>query len=911
MSRASRSNKSVAPTKRSVGTKVRDDQGDTLIEVLMSLLVLSLTALAVMIAFSTSISASQQHRDLATANIVLASASQQALSQIEQMPTLFGCNSANQSPPVTETTYVLDNVQIVPAPNYGSYSATVYNVEYWNGTGFQTSCIPGTNPPLEVTIEVNGTGGPYFNTFVVDLPSGNLGSSNDLSNGVISQFVFSSINGGGATGSTGVPFSPQPVVSALDSNNEVVGSSYPFIQIAIESGPTGTSSISGCNANDPNGVASFSGCTITGPAGTYVLSASWGGINSDPSGIGLNKNSYNPLGSPFWDTSPNYYTTTFSVVVAGAPDKVVFLHAPVAAASGATLSTQPTINIDTTTTNPAKVDTTQNGLVTLTFSGGSMTGCTSTNGTVTTTNNGDTITAPVVAGAVTLANCKFSGAIFYNATASPAGPDATIYAVNASFANAATASSQISVTAAGTATQLVFTQQPSGVSSATATTAWPQPFAVEIEDAFGNPVWTDNATQITAAFDTSDAVHETLSNCSEASVADSATATFTNCKGTAYGGGLKIKASFPNPAITQDSAPFSISASAASLVFTTQPVAGQSGSALSTQPVVEILDNLGNVDTGFSGAVTLTSSAGGTLIDCTGQTPNNGVATFAACLFSGNPGTAYYLTASINAGAISVNSTSFSPSQAGVATQLQFATQPVAGAVAGSVMTAQPVVDIDDAQGNVTTSTDTITLTVSSNGTLSSCANLTAVLGVVNVSNCTFGGTIGAQYTMTASSPGLTSATSLPFASNTGAGTEAGVLIQAVPSTVPASNVTNASLNFQVVDAWGNPTVSTGDTILTVSSSSTGGFFGAGPGVAGPLGTSATVIIPSGDPTATEYYGDELEGTPTIFAYDASTARNFGSATLTITPNAPSQLVYSNAPPTTATAGQTFSVGVT
>ena len=44
-----------------------------------------------MIAFSTSISASQQHRDLATANIVLANYSQQAIAQIQQDPILFGC----------------------------------------------------------------------------------------------------------------------------------------------------------------------------------------------------------------------------------------------------------------------------------------------------------------------------------------------------------------------------------------------------------------------------------------------------------------------------------------------------------------------------------------------------------------------------------------------------------------------------------------------------------------------------------------------------------------------------------------------------------------------------------------------------------------------------------------------------
>ena len=164
---------------------------------------------------------------------------------------------------------------------------------------------------------------------------------------------------------------------------------------------------------------------------------------------------------------------------------------------------------------------------------------------------------------------------------------------------------------------------------------------------------------------------------------------------------------------------------------------------------------------------------------------------------------------------------------------------------------------------------------------------------------------------MTANSPGLTSATSTPFASNTAAGTEAGVLITAAPNSIPASNVTNSQLNFQVVDAWGNPTVSNGDTILTVSSNSTGGFFGAGPGVAGPLGTSTTVSIPSGDPTATWYYGDELKGTPTINAYDAGTPQKFGSTTLTVSPGAATHLVYTNAPPTSTTAGTKFPVAVT
>ncbi len=233
-------------------------------------------------------------------------------------------------------------------------------------------------------------------------------------------------------------------------------------------------------------------------------------------------------------------------------------------------------------------------------------------------------------------------------------------------------------------------------------------------------------------------------------------------------------------------------------------------------------------------------------------------------------------------------------------------------------MATQPVVKIEDSQGNVVTaSTDSITMTASSNGTVANCSNLTAVLGVVNVSGCTFGGTIGQQYTLTALSPGLASGVSAPFASNTGAGTEAGVLIAASPTSVPADNVTNVQLNFQVVDAWNNPTVSAAGTALTVSAtstdnSSTGAFFSAVSGQSGTVGPdSYTVSIPAGSATGTAYFGDEVIGSPTIQAYDPVASRTFGSAALTITPGAPYQLVYSSPPPTTPVmAGTTFPVGV-
>jgi type II secretory pathway pseudopilin PulG len=883
-------------------SKDRGERGDTLIEVLMALLVLGLTALALIIAFSTSISATQRHRDIATANIVLGTASQQALAQIEENASLFACPTSG-----TELASVQGNVTLTIPTNYDNYTAKIDSVLFWNGTQFTSSCV-SNNPPLQVEVEVDGNGEQYYNYFVVDLPSGNLGLAADTSNGVISQTVFNTQGGIPATGSSGVPFSPQPVVSGLDTSDQVVRNNDIAFTLALEGNTTATMAGT-CTSNDPNGIATFSGCTITGPAGTYRVhvQAVTGIPDSDPSGVGTNSNSVHRLTTdPFWQT----YSTTFTVVLAGAPDKVVYAPAPVGGASGANLSTQPTIKIETSL---GAVDTTQNSTVTLSLSGGTLTGCASVNGPVTTSSDGETITATAHAGVLALTGCKLSGSIFYNGTASPAGPDATNYTITASYPNAASASSQLAVSAPGAATQLVFIQQPSGVSSSTVTTVFPVQPQVEIEDAFGNPVYTIGVVNVTIGFDPGDVVHETLHGCTGSMQQNTAIEVFSGCAGSAYGGNLEFLASYNG--LKVDSSPFSISSAVGSLKFQSgTPVAGPSGSAFTTQPVVDIYDTSGNLDTGYSGSITLTAS-GGSLTGCTSLTPNNGVVNVTTCQFSGNPGTAYWLNASVtvppgNTVITSPNSTSFSPSQAGTATQVQFTNTVAAGATAGSLMSTQPIVKIEDSQGNVvTSSTASITLT-SSGGTLAGCTNLTAVAGVVNVANCTFGGLIGSTYTLTAASPGLKSGTSNSFNSNTVGGTEAGVLISALPSAVTVSNVTNAQLNLQVVDSWGNPTISNGVTTLTVSSSSAGGFFSVANGSSGSLGVATTVTIPSGSPSATIYYGDETAGSPTITAYNSQTVRAFGSASLTVNPAVASQLIFSTPPPTSTTAGAGFTVSV-
>jgi type II secretory pathway pseudopilin PulG len=63
-----------------------NEGGDTLIEVLIALLVVGLTAVVLITAFTTSITASAEHYNLAGNDAVLRNAADQAFSEIQQTP---------------------------------------------------------------------------------------------------------------------------------------------------------------------------------------------------------------------------------------------------------------------------------------------------------------------------------------------------------------------------------------------------------------------------------------------------------------------------------------------------------------------------------------------------------------------------------------------------------------------------------------------------------------------------------------------------------------------------------------------------------------------------------------------------------------------------------------------------------
>jgi len=873
--------------------RTRSEAGDTLVEVLLALLVLSLASVALILAFSTSISASAEHRRLVTADLVVGSVSQNAIANIEGNLQLFACSSvqSGQSTPVTTTTYLSMvqglNFDLVPAEYAGTYTASVTGVEWWSGTAFSSTCNAGDPEEITVTVTNTSTGVTYVNTFVVSFP---LTTTNSVSGSAPgTSLIFSTqpsdsstSNGVTTYGEAGAALITQPVVEVLDAAGDPVSTDYSPAILSIASGPAG-GVLTGCVGNETvGGIVSFSGCTLS-LQGTYTLIATDGNLTSAPSS---------------------------QIIVGALGDYLAFPnnHQPVAGQSGSAFSTEPVVEVLTAT---GTVDQSWVGTITLTASGGDL--ASSCSGTITAANDG-VWTAP--------SSCTFAGAITDNPSngninAAPYTMTATGSSTNSPVIPVVPVTSNpFSVTSPGPPTQLVFTTQPTGAAGIGA--AYPfASFSVTMEDAFGNIAYTSTNTIDLAISGTG-----SLKGCSSGAITttpdDYGVATFTGCYGTATGNGLTLTATAATGSLTPaTSLPFNITGPAYALVFTRQPVANASGQTLLTQPQVTIEDANGNVVTSSTAVITLTPS-GGTLSYCTSLNAVAGVVNVTGCTFAGLVGTQYTMTATSGT-LLPATSSSFSPTGPGVPTQIAFTTEPVAGA-AGSPFTTSPVVSLEDSGGNVVTTAFSTATFAASGGTLN-CPALTVQIvdGVGDLDGCTFGGVVGTQYQLTVSSPNLTEPTSDPGTatstnfSPTGPGPAAAVAITSTstPNPPTASSTTNVALTLQLTDAWGNDTTSTSATQFSLTSTSTKGFFAGSLGVTGTLGAAGAVTIPANTGTGTLYYGDENAGQPFVGAENVAAAAEWGSEQLTIVPAAPSQVALTTTCPSSLASGGTCTVTAT
>ncbi len=264
------------------------------------------------------------------------------------------------------------------------------------------------------------------------------------------------------------------------------------------------------------------------------------------------------------------------------------------------------------------------------------------------------------------------------------------------------------------------------------------------------------------------------------------------------------------------------------LSFSTQPVGGVIiNTAFTTQPVVKILDINGDVVTSGSDAtknvtlaVTAASAPAGSVLTCTNNTVAAvaGVATFAACKLN-HAGTGITLTATATGATSAVSSAlSITP---GAATALAFKTSP-AGATGGTAFTTQPVVVVQDANGDTvwtgTNSTASVTLTEPGAGTFSCTTNpVVAVAGVATFAGCKINeAAAGYQLKANGGAPALGEGTSSSFTVAVGAAAKLAI-------NQPSNAVSGVAFapNQPIVtvqDAGGN-TVTTSTASITLSAS--------------------------------------------------------------------------------------------
>ena len=107
------------------------------------------------------------------------------------------------------------------------------------------------------------------------------------------------------------------------------------------------------------------------------------------------------------------------------------------------------------------------------------------------------------------------------------------------------------------------------------------------------------------------------------------------------------------------------------------------------------------------------------------------------------------------------------------------------GGVSGALLATQPVVAVQDAQGNTVTTDNTTTVTVAifsgAGGNLGGTLTKTAVNGVATFTNVTLSGIVGTNYVLQfASNPALTAVNSNNVTVTAGPATKLGILTQPV-----------------------------------------------------------------------------------------------------------------------------------
>ena len=459
----------------------------------------------------------------------------------------------------------------------------------------------------------------------------------------------------------------------------------------------------------------------------------------------------------------------------------------------------------------------------------------------------------------------------------------TSYWLTATATGLSTATSSVFAIVAGTATQLVFGQQPvTTVANRSITPA----VKVRALDALGNLVPSFTGS-VSIALGNNPGGAALSGTTPVAAVGGVATFFDLSLNKTGTGYTLSAGAAALGPVT---SAAFDVTpGTATQLAFTAQPTSAVAGAVISPAVQVTALDPAGNVVPSFSGSVTMAfgnNPGGSTLGGTTTVAAVNGVASFGD-LTADKTSTGYWLRATAT-GLSAATSADFAISP-GAATQLVWGTQPAPSTVADNLISPAVKVRALDAFGNIATDFNgAIAVALGSNpggATLSGTTPMAAVNGIATFFLSI--NKVGSGYTLTASATGFSAVTSRAFDVIPGTATHLAFTQQ--PSTTVAGGVISPALQVTALDPAGNPVPSfTGEVTVALGNNSGGSTLGGATTVAAVNGV-ATFSTLTLDKTGTGYWL-----TVSATGLSATTSSIFA-----ITPGPATQLVFGTQPGTT------------
>lgn len=529
-----------------------------------------------------------------------------------------------------------------------------------------------------------------------------------------------------------------------------------------------------------------------GYAYTYTFAASGGRITYSTTaaiaGLSLNTSTGVLSGTPTTSGDFTYTvtatndsgsatTTTKEVSISdGTASSIEITQQPVAAASGAALTTQPSVRVLDEDTriiiSPRTI------AATVSPSSGALAG-----------TLGGTTSLATTDGVATYTNLTLAGIV------------ETDYTLTFAIAGGPSATSSATQVTPGALATVLFTTQP--VAPANAGGLMTTQPVVRLEDAQGNLINDRSSTVVVSSVlasstsTTSGSVGGTTSLSTSTGIATFTNLTFGGVVGTSY----KVKAVSGAVSAFSDNVTNSQAGAPAKLRVFTEPTLTTTqlvGDAFNTQPVVRVLDSGDNITTSTA-TVTATPSSpptGGTLGGTTSVAADSGTVTFTGLTFAGLVSTNYRLTFS-SPGLTSTESDTFQfaagkfgPVSLSTTTISSSATELEANGTSTTTITVQT----KDAGGNnLTTSQGTLTLSTTA-GTLSS---------VTDNANGTYTATFTA-----------------PAARGTGTATISGVLAgSSLTSTTDITLKTTQTITFAQPDA-----VVLGTLPYTLTATSTSGL---------------------------------------------------------------------------------------